>query len=294
MTENRDGRAFAVAVWILLAAVAVTATAGVVGGILSTSLVPDLIALWPLLVVASLIGLLGRWLARRAGRRSRALLPLTLFSAVVLAASLHLGGWEALPSAEARLTGPPATGLSVPAELIVQVSGEIHVKPSRAGDAAYRVEPIPRGGRVGVPQATETSVDGNMSIVLAATSDSPDWYRYAGWELTLSPEVPWRLVLNGELAADLTSFDLASATLAGSGTVRLGSPPSGGASVIVAGNIDVVVPPGAAVVVHGAASVPPTWETTAGGARSPAAGEGEGDNWSVSVQGDVAVTVVEE
>lgn len=289
MRDAADGRAFAVAVWILLAAVAVAGIAGVLGGILSSALVPDLIALWPLLAVALAVGVLGRWLARRRGGRSRAILPLTLFSAVVLAASLHLGGWEELPSAEARLTGPPAASGEV-AELVVQMSAEIRVRPS-TGRSAYRVDPILRGGLAGVPEATETSTDDDLSIVLSAASDPPSWYSFAGWNVFLSPEVRWRLVLNGRLDADLGDLDLSSAVLAGSGVVDLGHPPVEGGSVIVAGDLDLVVPADAGVVVDGPATVPPSWESTERSARSPAADDD--GRWSISVQGDADVTVVE-
>lgn len=290
MRDAADGRAFAVAVWILLAATAVAGTAGVLGGILSPALVPDLIALWPLLAVALVVGMLGRWLARRRGGRSRAILPLTLFSALVLAASLHLGGWDWLPSAEARLTGPPAADSGEVTELVVQMSAEIRVRPA-SGSAAYRVDPMLRGGLAGVPEATETSTDGDLSVVLRAASDSPSWYSFAGWKVSLSPEMRWRLVLNGRLDADLGDLDLTSAVLAGAGVVDLGEPPVEGGSVIVAGDFNLVVPAGAGVVVDGPATVPPSWETTERGARSPAAGDD--DRWSISIQGDVDVTFIE-
>lgn len=291
MTTGTDGRAFAVAVWILIVAVAVAGTAGVLGGILSTSLVPDLVALWPLLAVVLVVGLVGGWAARRRGHRSRAILPLMLFSGIVLALSLHLGGWAGLPTAEARLTGPETPDLGEVAEFVTQIAGEIRVRPLQSNSAAYQVDPILRGGRTGVPEATETSVDGRVSIVLGAAAEAPSWYSFAGWEVALSPEMRWRVVLNGVLDADLTALTITSAVVAGKGLVRLGDPPPGGAAVIVAGDVDVVVPSGAGVAVEGDASVPGSWECDSGRCRSPAADEG--DRWTISLRGDVAVTVDE-
>src|SRR5690606_31189679 len=136
----------------------------------------------------------------------------------------------------------------------------------------------------GVPHATETSVDDALSVQLEAASDVPAWYRFAGWSIDLSPDVAWRLVLNGQIDADLTALTITSAAIAGSGRIRLGSPPADGSSVIVAGDLDVVVPPDAAVVVNGEANVPPGWEEAGDRVTSP---EGaDGGVWSISVQGE--------
>lgn len=290
MTSRRGGHPFAVAAWILFGAVVVASVVGVLGGILSRSYVVDMAAMWPLLAGALLLGLLGRRMGRRSAR-SPAILPLTLFTAVVLAASLHLGGWDPLPSASARLTGPGVEELSDPTELVVQVIGELVIGP---GDgSAYAVSPIQRGGQVGVPQATETSVDGAVSVRIEAAPDAPSWYTFAGWEVALSPGVSWRLVLNGRIDADLSSLVIDSGAVAGSGTVRLGEPSEGGASVIFAGNFQIIVPPDAAVVVDGEASVPADWTRTDGRARSPSAGSDGADAWRLSIQGDVPVMIRE-
>ncbi|HSJ33767.1 MAG TPA: hypothetical protein VLB85_01785, partial [Acidimicrobiia bacterium] len=148
MTSPRGGHPFAVAVWILCGAVVVASVAGVLGDILSRSYVVDMAAMWPLIAGALVLGLLARWLGRRSPR-SRALLPLALFTALVLGAGLHLSGWEQLPSASARLTGPDVAALSDPTELVAQVVGELEIAAS-SDDVAYSVVPIQRGGMVGV------------------------------------------------------------------------------------------------------------------------------------------------
>lgn len=288
--DEGGGHPFAVVVWLVLGALVLTGVVGVLAGILSQALVVDLAAMWPLLLLGFALGLLGRRLGRES-RRSAALLPLSLFTVLILVLALHLGGWRMLPSAEARLTGPPPAALSDPTEIVAQISGELTVEGSETG-AAYLVEPILRGGRAGVPSATETSVDGAVSIVLSA-ADAPAWYSFAGWRIDLSPLVTWRVVLNGEVMADLRSLSLSSGAFAGSGEVHLGSPPPGSAGIIVAGDYGVTVPSGAAVVVDGAAVVPPSWENGEGRAASPSAELGT-DRWSISVQGDGVVTVKEE
>lgn len=282
------GHPFTVAAWILVVAVVVAAVAGVLGGILSPSVVVDLAALWPLLVLALVAGLVSR-LGKRS-RRAKAVLPLALFSAIVLGGALHLGAWDQLPSAAARLTGPTVDEFSAPTELVAQISGEVELGSLDTGPA-YQVKPILLGGRVGIPQATETSVDGAVSVRIEADAEAPSWYSFAGWKIDLSPQVPWRLVLNGEIDADLTALVLTSAAIAGSGSVRLGQPPPGGASLIIAGDFDLAVPPGVPVAVSGEADVPGAWETTDGRARSPV--EGGDDSWSISVQGDTVPTIRE-
>jgi len=288
MTRDRGGHPFTVAAWILVVALLFAGTAGVLGGILSRSLVVDLIALWPLLVVAVAAGLITRML--RKDRRAGAVLPLAIFTALVLAAALHLGGWERLPSGAISLRGPAPAEMSDPTELIVQISGDLELEAEDSG-VAYQVEPIPRGGRVGVPRATETAVDEAVSVEFEAVPDAPSWYRFSGWSIDLSPDVNWRLVLNGHMQADLTMLTISSAAIAGSGVVRLGAPPETGSSVIIAGDLEVIVPPGAPVLVSGQAQVPPDWEEDGDRHRSPNAGAD--GNWTISVQGEAIPRIVE-
>lgn len=287
MTSSKRGHPATVAAWILVVAIVVAGVAGVLGGILSTSLVVDLAAMWPLLALGVLLGSLVAW--RGKSRRSGAVLPLGLLTVLILAGALHLGGWEPLPSATARLTGPPPEELSEPTELVAQIGGDL-VVASHSGPA-YRVEPILRGGRAGVPQATETAVDDDISIILEASPDAPPWYAFAGWRIGLAPQVLWRLVLNGDLDADLADLRISSGTLAGSGSVELGDP-GGRVSVIVSGDIVVSVPSGAAVVVDGEATVPSAWEEVGGGYASPSS-EDSDDAWHLSIQGDDTPTIRE-
>lgn len=291
MTESRGRHPFTVAAWILAGAVVVTTAVGVMGGILSPSLVVDLVAMWPLFAVILLWGTAGWIRSRRTQRRAGAILPLAIFTAVVLAVAVHIGGWEQLPSSEARLTGPPVSELGQSTMFTAQIVGDLQIM-ALADGLAYRVTPMLRGGQVGVPEAAETSIDGALSIRVTADEEAPSWYRFSGWKVGLAPETPWRLVVNGTIDADLSGLVVESAAMAGSGTVRLGVAPAGGANLVVAGEFRLVVPPDAPVEVSGDVEVPDDWRVTETGAASPEVGE-SGAAWSISVQGDTRVRVAE-
>lgn len=281
---------FTVAAWMLVGAVVLATGFGVVGGILSRALVVDLVAMWPLFALILITGVIGWLRSRRRQRRAGAILPLSIFSALILTGALHLGGWDQLPSAEARLTGLPADELSDPARLTAQIQGTLQIRPLVDG-VGYRIDPVLRGGRVGVPEATETFVDGALSVRVSA-AEAPGWYTFSGWEMGLAPDVRWRLVLNGQLDADFRSIPLESVAVAGSGTIRLGDPPATGAELTVAGDFQVVVPDTAPVSVMGAATTPSEWTATDGATASPEWDPASG-GWRILVRGDTPVAVSE-
>ncbi len=291
MTAPRGRHPFVVAAWILVGVLVVVAALGLVSGILSPALVVDLVAMWPLVLVVVAAGLIGSWRGRRNHDRAGAVLPLAIFTALVLAISLHLGGWSQLPTAEGRLTGPPAEELSNPTRLTVQISGDLIVHGTEAG-VGYVVDPILRGGDVGVPQAKETSVDGALSIVMDSDEKAPAWYRFSGWKLGLAPIVGWRLVLNGSIDADLTGLEIDALAMGGSGNVSLGAPPEAGAEVVLSGNFDLSVPSGSPVRVVGPASVPSGWSSDDGDFSSPQAGSGS-PGWTIRVEGDTPARLAE-
>lgn len=289
MTEPVGRHPFAVAAWILVGALLVAGTFGVVGGILSRSFVVDLVAMWPLFALILLAGVVGWLRARKRQTRAGAILPLTIFSAVVLTAALHIGGWDELPSSEARLTGPPVDEMSDPTRLTIQIDGVLEIGPLNDG-TGYRVDPILRGGDVGVPEATETFVDDDLSVRIGAAASAPAWYTFSGWRVGLSPDLHWRLILNGRLDADLRAVPIDTAAVAGSGTIRLGPPPAGGGDIVLSGDLRVVVPADAPVTVTGPATAPSDWEETDTGFESPEAGEAR---WRLDVRGDTPVRVSE-
>lgn len=288
MTSAGGRHPFTVAAWIIVAAMLVAGVVAVVGDILSSALVVDLVAMWPLLVLVVAVGLVAWWRSRRSGTpRAGAILPLSIISVLVLAVAVHLGGWDELPSAETRLVGPPPTELSSTVALTAQIDGRLLVG-AVAGGAAYTVDPILRGGGVGVPEAVETSVDGEISIEMQA-ADAPDWYRFAGWDLGLSPDLSWRLVLNGAMEANLSDLPVEALAAGGSGSVALGDPPDGGGSVVVSGAFALSIPAGAAAVARGEVVVPDGWDEDGDTVRSPA----DGAAWRIRVEGDTPVRITE-
>ena len=288
MTSGEGRHPFTVAAWILVVALVVAGVVAVVGDILSASLVVDAVAMWPIFLLVIVAGLLGWWRGRRGGNRAGAIIPLSLFTALVIVVAVHLGGWEQLPSAETSLSGPEASELSPVTELTAQIVGELELSAATGG-RAYTVDPIMRGGLVGVPEAVETSVDGDVSIELAA-ADAPGWYTFSGWEVGLSPEITWRLVLNGGIDADLVDVPVEAVAAGGSGLIELGPAPEGGGRVVVSGDFTITVPPSVPVEASGAVSAPEAWETTPDGARSPG---GDGPRWVIRAEGDIDVRVVE-
>ena len=290
MTAPGGRHPFSVAAWILVGAVAVAVTFGVVAGILSRVLLVDLVAMWPLFAVSAILGVVG-WLRRnKRGPRAQAILPLSIFTALVLGLAIHLGGWDQLPSAVAHLQGPPATELSDPTQLTAQISGDLRIGPSN-GSAGYEVRPILRGGDVAVPEALETSVDGELSIQLGSDESTPSWYSFSGWEMSLAPIVGWRLVLNGVIEADLRDLRVDALAMGGSGVVRLGEAPESGGSVVASGDFTISVPAGSAVDVVGNAVVPSDW-SQGDSQSSPQAASGS-PLWTIRVEGDVPLRVIE-
>lgn len=291
MMADKRRHPFTVVAWILVGAVVLATTFGVVGGILSRSLVVDLVAMWPLGALAAVAGMVGWWRGRRRNARSGAVLPLALFTAVVLAMAVHLGGWESLPSGTARLEGPPAEELSDPTRLTAHISGDLVVNAG-AGATGYEVKPIFRGGDVGVPEALETSVDGDLTITLDADPTVPSWYRFSGWELALSPGVGWRLVLNGVIDADLSALRVDALAIAGQGTVALPEPAGEVTAMVISGEFTVTVPADAAVEVQGEAQIPDGWDSSESGSTSPEFGQSP-TAWRIRVEGEAPVRVLE-
>lgn len=284
--ESGGGHAWAIGGWLLVGAVIFAVVSGVVGGVLSRALVVDAVALWPLFLGGIVLGT-GIWALARRWTRRGGFPPLVVFSTLILACGLHLSGWDALPSATARLTGPGLAGIDPPVSLAVRLEGELGIDDG-PGAPLYRIDPILRGGGVGAPEATEIRTGGNLAIELGQV-DAPGWYRFAGWELRLSPATSWDLALGGELDADMRSLAVTSADLAGEGEVRLGPPPFGG-QVTVRGDITLMVPADAPAQVRGPASVPADWPREGNTATSPADGPG----WTIIVAEGGRLVVVSE
>lgn len=253
-------------------------------GRLSRSIVADLLAWWPVWLGLALAAYFLR--ERKVGAiRVSGIVPLVAFVFVVLFVWGHLAGWSLMPSASQRLVGPEVGGVTE-ASLRAEIDGAIEI--SRTSPYLYWVEPLMRGGGIGIPGASEQVVDSAVSVELEPPTD-PGLYTYAGWDLMLAESVLWSLNLEGIIDADLSPLRIGALNVAGSGAVHLGQP-VGETAVNVDGPFRLVLPPDVPARVNGQASVPASWTTDAQGAVSPVLGSG----WVITVSPGATVTVSQE
>jgi hypothetical protein len=253
-------------------------------GLLSRSVLIDLLAWWPVW-----LGLLGLALLSRARRWGRVRLSalVAILSVLALAAFLtgHVRGWPMMPSASIGLNGPQA-GSVVTGALSARIDGPLEVGSGQSG-FLYAVEPVRQGGDIGPPVATEQLQGPNISVALEPSPD-PGLYTFAGWALELDEAPTWSLYLAGEVEADLTRLRLSSLQVDGDGSVSLG-PATATTVVTVSGAYDLALPAGTPARVIGDATVPADWTATDDGYRSPTAGEG----WVISVGEGSSLAVTE-
>lgn len=270
-------------IWLLPIGMLTLVLGIAVSGRLSRSIVADLIAWWPVWIGLALTAYFFR--DRKLGLiRAAGLVPLVALLFVGLFAWGHLAGWAMMPSASQRLVGPEVGGFSA-ATMTARVDGTIKV--SGGARFLYVVEPVRRGGGIGIPTAAEQMVDSSVEVELHAPAN-PGFYSYAGWDIEFSDSPVWTLVLDGALDADLTTLDVERLALAGSGLVRLGEA-NRETGVAVDGVFHLVLPAGVPARVNGRASVPASWTPDAIGAVSPVPGDG----WVITVGPEATVTISE-
>lgn len=243
--------------------VAIAGLVGILGDALSPTLVLDLVALWPVILLSVLAGALAFW-RRREHPRLLALPPLIMLSWMLVGTGLHLGGWDALPSAAAVVRAEVADA----SEGVLTVSianGTLALGASEDG-VLYEIAPLNRGGQSPVPEVTTVLEDGAARVSVAA-ADPDFWFRFAGWQVRLSDSVPWTIEAGGtDIHADLSKLKITSARFVGAGVVSLGPDQM---ELQLSGTFLVTVPPGTPVAVVGSAVVPGDWEQTADGWESP-------------------------
>ena len=253
-------------------------------GRLSRSIVADLLAWWPIWLGLAITAYLLR--ERRLGNlRAAGLVPIVALFFVALFILGHLAGWSIMPSASQRLVGPEPGSVDT-ATLIAEIDGQLEVRGE--SEFLYQVEPIKRGGRVGIPDAVETVADTMVTVALEAPPN-PGLYSYAGWDVRLSLGPVWSLDLRGAIDADLTALALDEVEVSGAGTVQLGEA-TVETLVDVGGSFQMTIPAGTAARVVGTARVPSSWTLTQDGASSPGGGSG----WVFTVVGDASLTIVEQ
>ncbi len=269
-------------VWILPVVALLLILIAISIGLLSRSVLVDLLSWWPVWLLLIGLALLAR--GRRWGRlRPSALIA--ILSVLSLGAFLtgHIRAWPIMPSASIGLNGPQA-GSVVTGALSARISGPLEVGSGQSG-FLYAVEPVRSGGDVGPPVAVEQLQGPNISVALEPSPD-PGLYTFAGWALDLDEAPTWSLSLAGEVQADLTRVALSSLQIDGGGSVSLGTA-SANTVVTVSGTFDIALPPGTPARVVGDAIVPAGWTTSDDGFRSPTPGEG----WVISVGEGSSLTI---
>lgn len=270
-------------VWLLPIG-ALTLLLGIaVAGRLSRSIVADLIAWWPVWLGIAVAAFFLRH--RKFGHlRVAGMIPLVALLFVGIFAWGHLAGWSIMPSASQRLVGPEMGGFTE-AALQAEIDGVIDI--GGGSEFLYLVEPVRRGGSVGIPGSNEQVLDSAVAVLLSPPRD-PGLYSYAGWDLSLNEEPTWSLMLSGAIDADLASLTVNRLSLDGTGVVRLGAA-AGETPISVGGAFQIVVPADSPARVNGTASAPASWTLDTEGATAPTFGEG----WVITIEDDASVTIVE-
>ena len=268
-------------IW-LLPALILTAILGLTAtDVFSRSLVLDLVAWWPVwLGLSIVVALFGR---RRIGRlRLGGLASIIVAAALVTFTFGHLRGWPLNPSSTRHLIGPEVSEYAE-AELSAAVRGELRL--SAGSGFLYEIDPLGGGGPVGIPTAVERSVGSMISVSLEEPSD-PGFDTSAGWDVTLSTQPTWTLVLEGDVDLDLAGLMVDQLDVRGSGLVRLGETEDT-TLIEVEGAITIEVPGATPTRVIGDAQVPGGWVETSDGWRSPV----EGLGWVINVPPGSVVSI---
>lgn len=270
-------------IWLLPTALLAVFLGITAAGVLSRSLLIDLVAWWP-----AWLGILILTVATRGMRirrvRVSGLVPLLATGVLVAFVVGHLSGWAVMPSAAISLVGPPAD-VATTAALSARIDGEMQI--GAGSEFLYTVEPIRRGGQLGIPDAEEQTQGSSISVQLSQPPD-PGFYVFSGWDVELSTGPSWNLTLEGVISGDLARLNLTGLQLGGEGTLALG-PANGPIPASVSGVFELVVEEGTAVRVVGDAVVPAGWEEVADGWQAPVPGNG----WVLSVAADSSVTITE-
>lgn len=272
--------------WTMVAVVTVVVGLGTGVGVLSKTLLLDVVSFWPAFVVIALIfaALIPR--LRKGAPRLSAVLPLLLLTYLGVTVALHVARWDELPSTSADVPGPEVAGVT-DGRIELDLVGELVVRPADQPEL-YRILMLNRGGDTGAPSALEIITEPDASISVGQRENS-GWFLCAGWDVKLSLAVTWEV----EARADQVDINLAAVssgglTVKGDGDVVVGFVRPG--SVIeLDGTIDLVVRDGDHIDLIGNAEVPDDWTTTGLGRSTP----GPSDPFTVIVKDGAIVTITE-
>lgn len=261
--QKRPASAWPTATWIAVAILALVGAVAIGSGILSTAIVLDLLALWPVAVPALPLGIVA--LVRRRGGRLPAAAPLVLVTWLVVTVVLHIGGWTRLPSVAAAWAVPAGDDTTASASIVAE-HGTIRLGSGTGGAAAVTIDPTKRGGDTAPPAGAFRRQGSTLDIAVEERAD-PGWLGFSGWEVRLAPRAVWTITVAApEMSLDLSGLRIAGLDVRGSGVVVLGDEP---AAVTVSGDLTLVLPSDAAAVLTGSAHVPADWTATDDGWASP-------------------------
>ena len=260
--ETRPASAWPTATWIVVSILALVGAVAIGSGILSTAVVLDLLALWPVAAPAIPLGIVA--LVRRRGGRLPAAAPLVLVTWLVVTIVLHIGGWTRLPSTAAAWAVPAANDTTASVS-IVSEHGTLRLGAG-TGRAAVTIDPTRRGGDTAPPAGAFRRQGSTLDVVVEERAD-PGWLGFSGWEVRLAPGALWAITVAApEMSLDVSGLRISGLDVQGSGIVVLGDEP---AAVTVSGDLTLVLPVGAAAVLTGSAHVPADWTATDDGWVSP-------------------------
>lgn len=270
--------------------------------LVSPAIFLDIASLWP--VVAGLLA--AGWVVKRIWSdrpiAGAPLIPLLIFSWLVISASFYFADLPGLPSSSPDLRGPPPGPSDLNTFTLEMDEGRLVVGEG-TGPSAYQVAVTRDGGRAGTPVALETLREGGgaIRIIDARAPLPPDldltvtdngWLRFGGWEVGLHPQATWELTLSApEISAELETLQISALQVTGDGTLRVGEV-AGPVEIAVNGSFTVEVPEQTPVEVVGAAIVPEDWTVEQDTAWSGERGAG----WHIVVaeEGSVQILIFNE
>ncbi|MGF1668188.1 MAG: hypothetical protein ACFCVC_18160 [Acidimicrobiia bacterium] len=263
---------------------ALGAVLGVAAGIFSPSVWLDLLALWPVAAVGSVVGL-GAWLMGGRRRRHLAIIGLSAFTWLALGLALHMSAAPWLPVASAEIAGPGVEGLETARLAIDLETGRLALAAGAV--ASYEVAPLRTGGAVAAPLGYEQLRAADLSVVVVPRPD-PGSFRFGGWSMLLNGALTWSLDLSAaDLEVDLTAVPVSAARLeADASRVVLGVP-VGRPTLTLVGDHTVVVPPSVPAGVTGEVIAPDGWSTEEGSTVAPAGADG----WVIIVEPGAVVII---
>jgi hypothetical protein len=228
----------------------------------------DLVSFWPGWIVTTGLLLIYRRVShmrqRFPGYGLGPALPYSLTGWLVVALSLHMVGWEMLPSSADRLEGPAVADRIATTAIDVRLDGALVVEAG--AEFLYEVSSLAAAGAVAPPRGEELLTGDDLEVRLREGPEA-GWFGSGGWNLALNPGRGWSLaVAAAEVEADLRDLSLRFLRVEADGVIRLGAA-RGDVAASLTGDLVVEVPAEVSVDLSGPATVGPGWEPTDTGRR---------------------------